>query len=109
MTNQAPKEGGNEVPPLLSLVSLPDLAGSSLLDDNRPLSFHDKEKNPDISAATIKMEALRLAKKSGIFIHRPVVSMCSLPITLLYHMTMAMKHALMAHKIFINLLVQYHV
>ena len=33
MTNQAPKEGGNEVPPLLSLVSLPDLAGSSSLDD----------------------------------------------------------------------------
>ncbi len=28
----------------------------------RPPSFHDKEKNPDISAATIKMETLRLAK-----------------------------------------------
>jgi len=35
----------------------------------RPPSFRDKDKNPDIETATIKMEPLALAKESGILIH----------------------------------------
>ena len=68
-TNQAQKEDRN----LLSVVSLPNLAGSLSLDNEfnvcRPPRigcFHNKDKNLNKEAVSIKKGALALADESGI-------------------------------------------
>ena len=68
------QEDGNKELALLSLASLPDLAGSSSLDNefmvcHPPMIgyFLDIDKNPETEVVSIKKGALALADESGIF------------------------------------------